>query len=161
MFSCSFLIKFNFIVYCSIIKFVGKGPKPVTKLPPVKTVEVCQKAFMNMYAITEKRVRLQREKLIMKSRHEAEERRIEAEEMQTSVSVARDLAAGVIRPLLLSQSGNTDTTPVTLPSQILSSIDHDIAVVNNFFRNQLWKPEYIGCDKYSHHSTNSSLTLCD
>ena len=28
----------------------------------------------------------------MKSRHEAEERRIEAEEMQTSVSVARDLA---------------------------------------------------------------------
>lgn len=99
---------------------------------------------MNMYAITEKRVRLQREKLIMKSRHEAEEKRMEAEEMQTSMSVARDLVAGA-RPLLMNQSDNTIMD--TLPTQLLSSIDHDIAVVNNFFRNQLWKPEYIGFGK--------------
>lgn len=128
-------------IYLSI--FPGKKPK----LPPGKTVEVCQKAFMNMYAITEKRIRLQRERLITKSRYEAEEKRIEAEEMKTSVSVARDLVAG-IRPLLMSQTDNAPIT--TLPSQLLSSIDHDITVVNNFFRNQLWKPEYIGTGKSSH-----------
>ncbi|XP_054285554.1 uncharacterized protein LOC129002067 [Macrosteles quadrilineatus] len=114
------------------------------KLPAGKTVEVCQKAFMNMYSITEKRIRLQRERLIIKSRYEAEERRIEAEEMKTSVSVARDLVAG-IKPLLMSQTENATIT--SLPSQLLSSIDHDITVVNNFFRNQLWKPEYIGNGK--------------
>lgn len=99
---------------------------------------------MNMYSITEKRIRLQRERLIIKSRYEAEERRIEAEEMKTSVSVARDLVAG-IKPLLMSQTENATIT--SLPSQLLSSIDHDITVVNNFFRNQLWKPEYIGNGK--------------
>lgn len=34
-----------------------------------KTIEVCQKAFMNVYGITEKRVRLQREKLIDRLRN--------------------------------------------------------------------------------------------
>lgn len=99
---------------------------------------------MNMYSITEKRIRLQRERLITKSRYEAEEKRIEAEEMKTSVSVAKDLVAS-IRPLLMKQSDNAPIT--TLPSQLLSSIDHDITVVNNFFRNQLWKPEYIDSGK--------------
>uniref|UniRef100_A0A1B6CT33 Uncharacterized protein n=1 Tax=Clastoptera arizonana TaxID=38151 RepID=A0A1B6CT33_9HEMI len=124
-----------------------------------KTVEVCQKAFMNMYAITEKRVRLQREKLILKSRHEAEEKRIEAEEMQTSMSVARDLVAGA-RPLLINQSDNTLVE--SLPNHLLSSIDHDIAVVNNFFRHQLWKPEYIGFSRnLIANANNSAVTLID
>lgn len=122
--------------------FIFSGRKP--KLPPGKTVEVCQKAFMNMYSITEKRIRLQRERLITKSRYEAEEKRIEAEEMKTSVSVAKDLVAS-FRPLLMSQSDNAPIT--SLPSQLLSSIDHDITVVNNFFRNQLWKPEYMMAGK--------------
>lgn len=132
------------ILFCNILIRVPyfSGRKP--KLPPGKTVEVCQKAFMNMYSITEKRIRLQRERLITKSRFEAEEKRIEAEEMKTSVSVAKDLVAS-FRPLLMSQSDNAPIT--TLPSQLLSSIDHDITVVNNFFRNQLWKPEYMMAGK--------------
>lgn len=39
----------------------------------VATIEVCQKAFMNIYGITEKRIRLQREKLIAKLRRKAAE----------------------------------------------------------------------------------------
>lgn len=110
---------------------------------------------MNMYAITEKRIRLQRERLITKSRYEAEEKRIEAEEMKTSVSVAKDLVAS-FRPLLMSQQ--RDNAPITtLPSQLLSSIDHDITVVNNFFRNQLWKPEYMTAGKS--HVSPGQLSL--
>lgn len=114
----------------------------------VRYVGVCQKAFMNMYGITEKRIRWQREKLLqkmeMKSQvlaeerlEEAKERRKEAEEKNRQLSVARSLGAGC-KPLFdLMAKMNCNH----MFQQLLLAIVDDVDLVNNFFDNQLWKLE--------------------
>lgn len=114
----------------------------------VRYVGVCQKAFMNMYGITEKRIRWQREKLSQKMEirsqvlaeeylEEAKERRKEAEEKNRMLSVARSLGAGC-KPLfdLMNETNCAHMFP-----QLLLAIGDDVDLVNNFFHNQLWKPE--------------------
>ncbi len=118
----------------------------------VKYVEVCQKAFMNMYGITEKRIRWQREKLILKSRYLAEKKKKELEEMDRTLTLARSLGAGC-QPLfaLLEKSNCTH-----LSDQLMGAIEDDIALVNNFFHNQLWKPEDM-MNKSLHFASPDSL----
>ncbi|KAF5272773.1 hypothetical protein FQA39_LY07800 [Lamprigera yunnana] len=143
----------------------------VPMLPTTDTVEVCQKAFVSAFVITTKRVRLQREKLISSlglnsyshtrstkttaspSQNQSEtlcippecdiSRSDEAQMPSTTLTVKSQQKRLVDNPLipfgLLLPEGIT-IAPVT------ASPDHDrdIAIVNNFFSNQLWKPEYIG-----------------
>lgn len=102
----------------------------------VRTVEVCQKAFMHVYAITEKRVRLQREKLICQygitpqTRPECPSGTPSRTQDQEPVSEPIDLRRKRDPPPMI---------PISLKAP-----DKDIALVHNFFLNQLWKPEYIG-----------------
>lgn len=105
----------------------------------MKYVEVCQKAFMNMYGITEKRIRWQREKLILKSRYLAEKKKKELEEMERTLLLARNLGAGCQPLFALLERSNCKQ----LSEQLLVAIEDDVAMVNNFFHNQLWKPEDI------------------
>ncbi|XP_022192359.2 uncharacterized protein LOC111050355 [Nilaparvata lugens] len=107
------------------------------------TVEVCQKAFMNMYTITEKRVRFLREKLIMKSRQNVKNDTTPAtaphiDEIETAYSLAKYMLSTFASPLSHNNSANISQ------QTILSSIDRDITLVNNFFFDQLWKLEEIG-----------------
>lgn len=115
---------------------------------PVKYIEVCQKAFMNMYGITEKRVRWQREKLILKARILAEKKREELEEMDRTLSLARSLGAGCQPLFALLEKSNCSH----LYEQLMGAIEDDVALVNNFFHNQLWKPEDI-MNKTIHESS--------
>lgn len=108
-------------------------------IDPVKYVEVCQKAFMNMYGITEKRIRWQREKLILKSRILAEKKCKELEEMDRTLSLARSLGAGCQPLFAFLEKSNC----LHLSEQLMGAIEDDVALVNNFFHNQLWKPEDI------------------
>lgn len=63
------MLLYNIIHYDNIISdSKGKATFVMTPRGRGKTIEVCQKAFMNVYGITEKRVRLQREKLIARLR---------------------------------------------------------------------------------------------
>lgn len=105
----------------------------------VKYVEVCQKAFMNTYGITEKRIRWQREKLILRSRYLAEKKKKELEEMDRTLSLARSLGAGCQPLFALLEKSNCKQ----LSEQLLVAIEDDVMLVNNFFHNQLWKPEDI------------------
>lgn len=123
----------------------------------IKYIEVCQKAFMNMYGITEKRIRWQREKLILKSRFLAEKKRKEVEEMDRTLSLAHNLGAGC-QPLfaLLEKSNCTH-----LSEQLMGAIEDDVALVNNFFHNQLWKPEDIMNKSIHLPNVDSFETECD
>ncbi|XP_065199543.1 uncharacterized protein LOC135831173 [Planococcus citri] len=125
----------------------------------VKYVDVCQKAFMNMYGITEKRIRWQREKLILRSRYLAEKQKKELEEMDRTLSLARSLGAGC-QPLFAIMEKNSQFKH--LSEQLLIAIEDDVMLVNNFFHNQLWKPEDI-MNKSMHFSTtfDSCETECD
>lgn len=126
----------------------------------INTVEVCQKAFMNLYAITEKRIRLQREKLILQTRSDAG---MPVDEKDLSTPLwAHDLISE-LGPLLMNKQilANISTfrgksLPPEIPTKILLAIDNDIAIVSNFFCNQLWKPEYTGCDKISPNKKSGS-----
>ncbi|XP_031356106.1 uncharacterized protein LOC116180318 [Photinus pyralis] len=143
----------------------------VPLLPSSEVVEVCQKAFVSAFVITTKRVRLQREKLISSlglnsyshtrstktsspSENQSEtlcippecdiSRSVDAQMPSTNHTHLRSQPKRLVDdPLipfgLLLPEGIT-IAPVT------ASPDHDrdIAIVNNFFSNQLWKPEYIG-----------------
>lgn len=129
---------------------IKPGPSP----PEVKLVEVCQKAYMNVFAITEKRVRLQREKLISEvgartiitiPRRQIKVGQIGEvglwrDEPVTPPSVrqtARDYIDDTVNPI-------QQPLPTRQQQEIaLTARQHDIALVDNFFRNQLWKPEYI------------------
>jgi len=99
-------------------------------------VEVCQKAFMHVYAITEKRVRLQREKLICQY----------GITLPTQPTRPTDTASRtqgqepVNEPIDLRRKRDP---PPMIPI-LIKAPDKDIALVHNFFLNQLWKPEYIG-----------------
>lgn len=145
----------------------GRSPRRITckYLVPLlpsreETVEVCQKAFVSAFVITTKRVRLQREKLISSmglnsyakngkgnaaAVHAAdagrtEEEDEEDEEDNSSGDAGRRMLDDPLLPLgLLVPEGVTIAPVVATPDH-----DRDIAIVNNFFSNQLWKPEYIG-----------------
>ncbi|XP_014243070.1 uncharacterized protein LOC106663054 [Cimex lectularius] len=102
----------------------GKAAYIVGIKDGVKTIEVCQKAFMNVYGITEKRIRLQREKLIAKLRSDSMEIKEKMEEPKAENHVSQ-------------------------VQQVTTQISEEQFIVDSFFRNQLWRPEYIGipCDK--------------
>lgn len=128
-----------------------------TSCSSVKYVEVCQKAFMNMYGITEKRIRWQREKLILRSRYLAEKKKKELEEMDRTLSLARSLGAGCQPLFAFLEKSNCKQ----LSEQLLVAIEDDVMLVNNFFHNQLWKPEDI-MNKSVHFSTLDSCEAeCD
>ncbi|XP_026678107.1 uncharacterized protein LOC103507454 [Diaphorina citri] len=61
-----------------------------------------------------------------------------------TVMIAQDLAAGC-KPLLQMLQNNQkiveEEEHFDISSQLLNAIDSDIELVNNFFYNQLWKPE--------------------
>lgn len=153
------------------------GPSP----PDVKLVEVCQKAFMNAFAITEKRVRIQREKLISRVL-QSKMPRLPAVSTQPDFSAHQIIPTMVTIPLeteipesqyvvqrrqvkigQIGEVGLWRDEPVfesvkpksevdlshpllsLTPKQreILKTHDDEIALVDNFFINQLWKPEYI------------------
>ena len=103
-------------------------------------VEVCQKAFMNVYAITEKRVRLQREKLISQHGIAPLRRNVcppDTQRRQEGVSVLP-----TDEPIDLRRK--REPPPMIPIPLLMKAPDKDIAIVHNFFQNQLWKPEYIG-----------------
>lgn len=99
-------------------------------------MEVCQKAFMHVYAITEKRVRLQREKLICQhgitphTRSACPVDAVSRTQGQEPVNEPIDL--------------RRKRDPPSMIPILMKAPDKDIALVHNFFLNQLWKPEYIG-----------------
>lgn len=101
--------------------------------------EVCQKAFINLFGISEKRLKTVRELLIIKAREKHIKRMIVKEENQIEVSLAKDLAQSCLP--LIGLFNNEDRKKVS--AQLLIAINNDINVVNNFFSNQLWKPEYV------------------
>lgn len=152
----------------------GRSPRRITckylvpLLPGTATADVCQKAFVSAFVITTKRVRLQREKLISSmglnsyshtrnqkaaSPSETASTRMAQESLErlgedatTRESDSPKLATGKRRvddpliPLGLLVPEGVTIAPVTATPDH----DRDIAIVNNFFSNQLWKPEYIG-----------------
>jgi len=109
----------------------GKMTYIVGAKSSIKTAEVCQKAFMNVYGITEKRIRLQREKLITQLRNDTLES-IGANPTTLKSQPTQTVAKEIPPP------------PALIPLEPMDSISYDISLVNNFFQNQLWKPEYIG-----------------
>lgn len=143
----------------------------VPLLPDKGTADVCQKAFVSAFVITTKRVRLQREKLISSmglnsyshSRNQKPNSPSEnngkkmvnftlpqvegAERLEDTRTGASSPQASWKRPVddplipfgLLVPEGVTIAPVTATPDH-----DRDIAIVNNFFSNQLWKPEYIG-----------------
>lgn len=110
--------------------------------------EVCQKAYMNVFLVPEKRVRAVREKLVASKRSVLEKEMAQTammnSELETAVMIAQDLAAGC-KPLLQMLQNNQkiveEEEHFDISSQLLNAIDSDIELVNNFFYNQLWKPE--------------------
>lgn len=148
----------------------GRSPRRITckyliPLLPSRenTVEVCQKAFVSAFVITTKRVRLQREKLIsslglnsyakngskaantstVNTTQETIKAEDDEEEEDDDLSIfdmSRRMVDDPLLPMgLLVPEGVTIAPVVATPDH-----DRDIAIVNNFFSNQLWKPEYIG-----------------
>lgn len=148
----------------------GRSPRRITckyliPLLPSRenTVEVCQKAFVSAFVITTKRVRLQREKLIsslglnsyakngskaantttVNATQETIRTEEDEEEEDDDLSIfdmSRRMVDDPLLPMgLLMPEGVTIAPVVATPDH-----DRDIAIVNNFFSNQLWKPEYIG-----------------
>lgn len=142
----------------------------VPLLPYSDTVEVCQKAFVSAFVITTKRVRLQREKLISSmGLNSYSHTRPPKQPQLTAENQSKPL---IIPPecdiARLDDAVSMDTSCRSLNKKVLvdnplipfglllpegitiapvtASPDHDrdIAIVNNFFLNQLWKPEYIG-----------------
>uniref|UniRef100_A0A224XUY9 Uncharacterized protein n=1 Tax=Panstrongylus lignarius TaxID=156445 RepID=A0A224XUY9_9HEMI len=103
-----------------------------------RTIEVCQKAFMNVYGITEKRIRLQREKLIARLRGDNPDRHFRA----------GTIRAGSDETMIYSKSNSiisqSNQSNQTSSSTGVHGDDDELSIVDTFFRNQLWKPEYIG-----------------
>lgn len=156
---CFVELKIKYCLLCVYFTEVNGCKSNADKKNEVNTVEVCQKAFMNVYAITEKRVRLQREKLISKSIKDAG---MSSSTGDTGSPLWTHDLITELGPLLMNKEilanvkkfGNSSTLPKDIPTKILLAIDNDIAIVSNFFCNQLWKPEYIGCDKLSQNNKN-------
>lgn len=162
------------IIAASSATGTGRSPRRITckyliPLLPSRedTIEVCQKAFVSAFVITTKRVRLQREKLIsslglnsyakngsksansttttatVNATHEALKTEDDEEEEDDDLSIcdmSRRMVDDPLLPMgLFVPEGVTIAPVVATPDH-----DRDIAIVNNFFSNQLWKPEYIG-----------------
>lgn len=137
------------------------------------TTEVCQKAFVSAFVISTKRVRLQREKLIssmgLNSYSSQRSSKSPSENLKcTPIALStecyfsqvkeaaakvqettRDRGNGTRKRLLVDDPliplGLVVPEGVTIaPVTATPDHDRDIAIVNNFFSNQLWKPEYIG-----------------
>jgi len=102
-------------------------------------VDVCQKAFINLFGLSDKRLKTVRELLIVKARRKYMKRMMEKEENQIEVSLAKGLAESCLPLIGLF---NTEDRKI-VSDQLLAAINNDINLVNNFFCNQLWKPEYI------------------
>lgn len=77
--------------------------------------------------------------MIIKARQKHMKRMMEKEENQIEVSLAKDLAQGCLP--LMALFNKEDSKKVS--DQLMTAISNDINLVNNFFCNQLWKPEYI------------------
>ncbi|PNF39311.1 hypothetical protein B7P43_G16551 [Cryptotermes secundus] len=119
-----------------LLTAAGPQADSAANLQGVRTVEVCQKAFMHVYAITEKRVRLQREKLIC-------QHGITPHTRSTCPADTVSRTQGqepVNEPIDLRRKRD----PPSMIPILMKAPDKDIALVHNFFLNQLWKPEYIG-----------------
>lgn len=143
----------------------------VPLLPTSDAVEVCQKAFVSAFVITTKRVRLQREKLISSLglnsySHTRSTKCVSPSENKSEkplcIPPECDIARSDDASSTPSNSANHKSQKrlvdnplipfgLLLPegitiAPVTASPDHDrdIAIVNNFFSNQLWKPEYIG-----------------
>ncbi|XP_063221394.1 uncharacterized protein LOC134530483 [Bacillus rossius redtenbacheri] len=118
---------------------IKAGPSP----KGVKIAEVCQKAFMHIYAITEKRVRLQREKLISElSFPPPVLPPPKVENNKPSVMLSDVFIKDLINSSHVMQYAQLNAAP-TAQSEYIRNLDKDIALVDNFFMNQLWKPELI------------------
>ncbi|XP_060857543.1 uncharacterized protein LOC132935102 [Metopolophium dirhodum] len=102
-------------------------------------VDVCQKAFINLFGLSDKRLKTVRELLIAKARRKYMKRMMEKEENQIEVSLAKGLAESCLPLIGLF---NTEDRKI-VSDQLLTAINNDINLVNNFFYNQLWKPEYL------------------
>lgn len=126
----------------------------VKPAPVLTNVEICQKAFINIYHITEKRIRYLRERLIVKSRFLAERKQKKIEETQRILSIAHDLGAGC-QPLIAVLE---KTNSLHLSNQIFAAIENDVFLLNNFFRHQLWKPEDISCVNLNLENKNDIMT---
>ncbi|XP_049778255.1 uncharacterized protein LOC126175481 [Schistocerca cancellata] len=115
---------------------IGPGTSPTG----ARLIEVCQKAFMNIFVITEKRVRLQREKLIVEVMGTKGIPHVQHKRHPHDVFTTNKLPLqSADEPVDMTIPRNTTEVDVT----ILKEREHDIALVDNFFMNQLWKPEYI------------------
>ncbi|KAL1451133.1 hypothetical protein WDU94_003423 [Cyamophila willieti] len=92
-------------------------------------------------------------------------------ELETAVKIAQDLAAGCKPLLQMLQQNNPNKNKISdeddsfdISGQLLNAIDSDIELVNNFFYNQLWKPEIfegfvspkdVASSKKSHNGTHN------
>jgi len=101
-------------------------------------VDVCQKAFINLFGLSDKRLKAVRELLIVKTRRKYMKRLMEKENNQIEVSLAKDLAESCLPLIGLF---NIEDRKI-ISDQLMTAINNDINLVNNFFHNQLWKPEY-------------------
>jgi len=102
-------------------------------------VDVCQKAFLNLFGLSSKRIKILRELLIIKSRQKHIKRMMEIEENQIEVYLVKNRAQGCL-PLIAPF--NTEESK-HLSDRLMTAISNDINLVDNFFYNQLWKPEYM------------------
>lgn len=152
----------------------GRSPRRITckylvpLLPERRTADVCQKAFVSAFVITTKRVRLQREKLIssmgLNSYSHSRSQKPNSPSENSGRKTSSNTMEGVDRLEECREASAspqpTGKRPVDDPlipfgllvpegvtiAPVTATPDHDrdIAIVNNFFSNQLWKPEYIG-----------------
>lgn len=107
-------------------------------------IDVCQKAFINVFGLSDKRLKTIRELLIVEARRKHMKYMSVREENQIEVSLARDLALGC-SPLIAFF--NYEDGKI-IYSELMNAISNDVHIVNNFFFNQLWKPEYINQKPY-------------
>lgn len=97
-------------------------------------VDVCQKAFINIFGISSSRIKVLRELLIIKVRQNHIKHMMKNEGNQLEVYVTQLHFA---KNSITSQE-NTNG----LIDQLIPAISNDIILINDFFDNQLWKPEY-------------------
>ncbi|XP_044736452.1 uncharacterized protein LOC123298498 isoform X2 [Chrysoperla carnea] len=151
-------------------------------LPENNKIDVCQKAFVNAFVITEKRVRRVREKMFAqlglttyhhteKQNQQQQQQQLQLQQLQQLQLLQQQSKINVIHfPLNGKPPDGIPDEPescdspelpdprdnplvpwgIVLPegvtiAPVTQTADHvrDIAIVNNFFSNQLWKPEYI------------------
>lgn len=103
-----------------------------------KFVDVCQKAFLNLFGVSDSRLKSVRELLVVETRQKHLERKMRKKN-QIAVSLAKDLAESYWP--LMTHFNKEEWNNVT--DQLMTAVCDDINLIDNFFYNQLWKPEYI------------------